>query len=323
MISAPEVHVRVRLNESEADRRSRTDGYVCELNVPVGWEDRVQGILGAWTKRFPNSSLPISTLELIYNEPAHQGLGSGTQVSCLVAAALWEAHRRTLNKVDALGSTNGSLDVAMLSRLSLRGLRSHIGLSGFLEGGLIYDPGRSIPEEEPFAGSVNTSMSARSIERIAFPDWPILLIQNHEFTGEHGDAEKLKFQQCADSPNFNRERMLELIVEDLLPAAKNRDWNRWDRCIGEYGHLAGLIFHKVQSGVFRSQAIKKVVERLHELGCQGACQSSWGPTVAVAARDLNHAEDLRSKMTSDFPSLTIRITHAMNSGATVSDVGSS
>jgi beta-ribofuranosylaminobenzene 5'-phosphate synthase len=274
------------------------------------WKDRLLSVCNQWLDSHSLITIPISSLRL--NAPLpHQGLGSGTQVASMIAFLLWRVS--LFNSTEArhgdsqLSTSSRPIEnptIQELATVSLRGLRSHIGLAGFLGGGFVVDLGQS-------ANDLNRTTS------IPFPEsWPILLFRNRSLTGTHGSMEKKWFEECSRIPNPHRLQMLQLVEHAIVPSVRNRDWVTWDAAIGEYGRLAGSVFSKAQGGIFRSPQIEQLVSFGNALGFHGVTQTSWGPTVALIAQDEERANWLIDKYQTQWPELTIEKTNAFNLPAT-------
>jgi beta-RFAP synthase len=255
------------------------------------WKSRIATLCERWMSICKETVLPLKQIILHKSAPPHCGLGSGTQVACAVTALLESASSRTISTTEQLKNLTG------------RGARSCVGLQGFMEGGFIVDYGHS------------DTMSRRSL-RLDFPSlWPLLLVRVSTSMGDSGDAEQQMFNQCASHSNPNRERMIELIETEIIPAVQTENWERWDQSVGQYGAYAGQIFSECQGGVFRTPEIGRLVDSLAKLGCLGAAQSSWGPTVLIAAKDPEHAMWLTNAIKTEFPDALIECTSPQNNPA--------
>ncbi|MEQ1828422.1 MAG: hypothetical protein ABL921_20845 [Pirellula sp.] len=292
------------------------------------WKPRIQSQLAAWEKM--RSHPTIASLALDQAPIPHCGLGSGTQVACTVAASLLASEylsgpnglrtqkvvaemglaQLIQNEIDCTGATDSVCPRELIAQLSHRGKRSNIGLCGFLEGGFIYDRGRTSPTSE--TAPVHRTM------RVSFPDdWPIILICSNAFSGDSGAAESSMFEQCSTQPNPNRDRMLELVESELLTALANHDWPTFSQCIGRYGRMAGQVFETAQGGLYRTPAIASTVEAANSLGLSSATQSSWGPTVCAVAQDPAHSRWCVERLRTMLPHAAIRSVHAANVPAQV------
>lgn len=284
------------------------DTLIEELDIESSpyWKDRLLSVCKQWLDSHSLVVLPISSLRL--NAPLpHQGLGSGTQIASMMAFLLWKVSMSKSHDDSPSLTFSQSMEpptIQELAALSLRGLRSHIGLAGFLGGGFVVDLGQS-------ANDRNRTTS------IPFPEsWPILLFRNRSLTGTHGSMEKKWFEECSRIPNPHRLEMLQLVEHAIVPSVQNCDWVTWDAAIGDYGRLAGSVFSKAQGGIFRSPQIEQLVSFGYALGFHGVTQTSWGPTVALIAKDEEQASWLIDKYQMQWPELTIEKTNACNLPAT-------
>jgi len=264
-----------------------------EILADTYWSRRIAILLERWCSIRNNSELPIRKLILSQSAPPHCGLGSGTQVACAVISLLEQASGRTISSTEELRNLTG------------RGVRSCVGLQGFMEGGLIVDYG-------------GTEKTPRNSRRLSFPtEWQLLLVRVSSTLGDSGDAEQQMFNRCASIANPNRERMLDLIESEIVPAVQSHDWIRWDAAIGQYGFYAGQIFSLGQGGVYRTPAIGALVDECAQLGCFGAAQSSWGPTVLMVAKDSDHANWLTVSIKKRFDDAHVISTSPRNCAASL------
>lgn len=273
------------------------------IGANIYWESRVRSVIDHCCTQFyaegrcaTTRVSPVQSIALKDVPKPHCGLGSGTQMACTVAAIF-----------AASLDSSMPLSVARLSELSLRGRRSNIGLRGFLEGGLIVDYGKDS----------GTSSESRT-RRWDFPNWPVLIVQDHRSLGDSGDTEATMFDRCSQRPNPNRQSMLQLIEQQLLPSLATRDWEGFDQAISCYGKWAGQIFEPVQGGIYRNSGIAETIAAANASGIQGACQSSWGPTVCAIARDYEHALWCQSQLQQRLPHSIVTLTQAMNQPALTS-----
>jgi len=274
--------------------------------------------------------MPVDTVRLLESPTPHCGLGSGTQMACTLIAALAAATAR-IHQVNTETTLTASIEDLLLpfavkdarnkkeqirrtlGRLSNRGARSNIGLTGFLEGGLVVDYGQS-----EYVQSDSAQSEMARTERLDFPmEWPILIVSEGTSSVDFGSREIEMFAACSKRPNPERETMMSLIRHELVPATIARDWHRFDRSIGEYGRLAGQVFSSVQGGIYRTSRIADIVSFTKSHGVQGAVQSSWGPSVCIVTRDRVQALGCIQKLTNHFPGAIVHSTFAANEPATV------
>ena len=295
----------------------------CCIQADDYWRPRIEAVANQWSKTA--SDLPVQSIIVTESPLPHQGLGSGTQMACTVAALLTAAERLQLSGVSVFEMPLSALftcddpnfpgarqtyPMEALAKLSQRGKRSNIGLCGFMEGGFVLDHGKSIP-----AGS--GAPSETRTERVAFPDWPVLIIQDSTSLGVSGNDEVAMFERCSDCPNPNQEAMLQLVQQKMLPAIAARDWTQFDVALGQYGRWAGQIFESVQGGIYRTPQIAATIDIAKRLGIEGATQSSWGPTVCAIAQDDAHASWCRDRLQRLLPGAIIVLTKAANHSAQV------
>jgi beta-ribofuranosylaminobenzene 5'-phosphate synthase len=272
------------------------------------WKDRILTVCKSWLDRHHSTSLPVSKLQLSAPLP-HQGLGSGTQIASMIAFLLWQVSRSHSGISQADGDTSDALQtieyptLSELAAWSLRGLRSHIGLAGFLGGGFVVDLGQS-------AGDLSRTKT------IPFSDsWPVLLLRDPSSVGTHGPLEKKWFEECSRTPNSNRLRMLKLVEDYIVPSIEHADWATFDHAIGEYGRLAGSVFSKAQGGMYRTPQMEQLVAFGDSLGFHGVVQTSWGPTIALITKDEDQVHWLIEKYQTQWPELTLEKTYACNAPA--------
>ncbi len=322
-------------------------------DAPVGmsiraneyWKPRIESFLNwDFARKYDNQNgtdcqRPLSFLESIslHSTPSpHCGLGSGTQMACSLAVLLQSVKSldddnlltlpKKISLEDVLHSYRDKLPAEpkrslrhVLATLSHRGKRSNIGLQGFLEGGFIVDHGHEYSDDVSVRTDVPTAPSTRRTDRYHFPsDWPVLLVHDHSSAlGDSDDAELQMFDRCSSAPNAGRGAMLSLVSNEIVPAVLSKDWETFDRSIGQYGKLAGGVFASVQGGIYRTPQIASAVATIQRLGIQGAVQSSWGPTVCCVLRDADHAAWCAEQLRNAIPNATITTTYAANQSAQV------
>ncbi|MFN7796554.1 MAG: hypothetical protein ACK5Q3_13430, partial [Planctomycetota bacterium] len=210
----------------------------------------------------------------------HIGLGSGTQFAC-AASALLNSLQDGNQAPENRGSNLWTVD-------SGRGLRSHIGLHGFLHGGLIVDLGQS---------SELSHLDPERTRSHSFPiQWQVVLLHEPIYQGDSGASEQAIFDHCSAYENPNRERMLELIQQQILPAISDEDFPQATRAIGQYGELAGNVFSSAVGDAYRTPRIRHWIDRFRSMGLEGVGQSSWGPVVFVMVQDADEASWLVDKI---------------------------
>lgn len=250
------------------------------VEVPSGPEYWRERFLSVWNS--VHASLPgliercIDVRWPILPEP-HIGFGSGTQFSCSVVRLLMSLAS------DEEATEVGDRDLFFrLMHTAGRGKRSHVGLRGFLDGGLIFDEGGG---------------GERVTQAYVFPEnWRVLALWEPEYAGDSGQSEQNLFNACSHRENPYRDEMIGLIGDGLLPGITTGDWERFSSALGRYGECAGEVFRWVQGDVYRSARIRFWVEKIRSLGVLGVGQSSWGPVVYAILPDSDWAEWLRREL---------------------------
>jgi len=297
IIDQPVTHVEAELGGGTPieSLRIEANGY---------WMPRMVSAVESWRVGHRAETLPVRGLRLLTPPEPHVGLGSGTQLACCVAGLLSVAANP-----DSMGIANGWFsdvfgDAEALCAVSGRGRRSHIGLHGFLYGGLILDRG------EAADGQRDPTPSPSRTESLRFPnDWRIVTACDRSYVGDCGRDEAAIFEACSLRPNPHRDAMLRMVLEELLPAMSAKDWTTASRALGAYGALAGEIFRPLQGGVYRTPSIAEAVAALQRAGVSGVGQSSWGPTVFALARDEEHADWVETQLRAGMlPGTTTRVT---------------
>ena len=250
-------HPGVVLSASEAsDGRTSAHGPLSERvlefasKVEMGLTDR-------------GMSPPPLAFQVESVGPQHSGLGVGTQLGLAVA------------RLSCTLSGWSQPTTEDLAALSGRGLRSGIGLHGFMSGGLIVDGGRGLSEGIP-----------PLLARLDFPaDWSILLVIAPGPSGLHGSREVQAFRNLPDWPSSLVDRLCRLTLLGLLPAVVERDLGAFGQALEAIQEGVGRAFAPAQGGsVFASDRAALIFEGLRSAGLTGLGQSSWGPTLYGFAR---------------------------------------
>lgn len=201
--------------------------------------------------------------EMLHAPPEHAGLGVGTQLSLAVTRVL-----------SAMAGVE-PISIADLADLSERGLRSGIGLHGFVHGGLIVDGGRRTSRGIP----------PLLVRQDFPPDWGILVVIPGPFLGLHGPAEIQAFAQLSPLPRSLTDRLCHLVLLGLLPAVLEHDLISFGRAVSELQEHVGNHFSPAQGGPFARPAVESIVRYLEGEGLSGIGQSSWGPAIYAFTDD--------------------------------------
>ena len=229
--------------------------------------------------------------------PAHNGLGSGTQLALATGMAVC---RLAGLEVEAR-EIAGILD---------RGARSGIGVAAFEQGGVLLDGGLGAGQALP-----------PLLCRLPFPSkWRILLVFDRSSGGLCGAAEGEAFRRLPPFPAETAAHLCRLVVMAALPALAEADLARFGAAVSELQRVTGDYFAPAQGGRFASPAVAEVLAWLEAEGVPGYGQSSWGPTgfallpSAAEARRLALAAQRRWPEESG---LRFLVQRGRNSGASV------
>jgi beta-ribofuranosylaminobenzene 5'-phosphate synthase len=229
--------------------------------------------------------------------PAHAGLGSGTQLALAVGAAV-------------IRLSGMAADPRTLGELVDRGARSAIGMAAFTDGGFIIDGGRGTRDQAPPV-----------IVRAAFPDdWRILLVLDRTAIGVHGDRETRAFSALREFPQSTAAHLCHLTLMRLLPGLAERDLPMFGKALTEIQQVVGSHFSGAQGGgIYSSENVGRLVQRLGVLGATGLGQSSWGPTGFAFVDSADAANKLFHTLGEDAKGLglEIMVVRGRNSGASL------
>jgi beta-RFAP synthase len=235
--------------------------------------------------------------------PAHQGLGSGTQLGMAVAHAL----ARLADEPD--------IDPLKVARRVGRGQRSAIGIHGFASGGFLMD-----------GGKIHEELIGHLEKRVDVPsDWRFLLVAPPgQAAGLSGRDESEALKQLPATSSEMTERLWGLAGSEMVPALTAADCERFSAALFEFGRTVGDYFRPVQGGTYASPAAAALVDWIQSRGFRGVAQSSWGPTLAVCCPDQASAESLREQLRADsqWQAIHTRIVRPLNAGAKVQSITS-
>ncbi len=230
--------------------------------------------------------------------PEHVGLGSGTQLSLAIGAAL--------NEFYGLGLT-----VRQIAALTDRGLRSGIGIGVFEQGGLVVDGGRG-----------EKTITPPVLVHIDIPeDWRFILVFDRRGQGLHGQQEIQAFKKLPPFPQSEAARLCYLLLMQGLPAAAENDINKFGDAITQLQRSVGEHFSSAQGGIFTSPEVAQAMQWLQQQGAVCIGQTSWGPTGFCAIDGSKLAESIAEQARLTFmaiENLSFTVVSARNSGGDVS-----
>lgn len=229
--------------------------------------------------------------------PEHVGLGSGTQMSLAIGAAL--------NEFYGLGLT-----VREIAAVTDRGLRSGIGIGVFEQGGLVVDGGRG---EKTVTPPVLAHMDVPD-------DWRFILVFDQRGQGLHGQQEIQAFKELPPFPENEAARLCYLLLMQGLPAVAENDIIKFGDVITQLQRSVGEHFSSAQGGVFTSPEVAAAMQWLEQQGAVAIGQTSWGPTGFCAIDGLQLAESIADRARqafAHFDKLSFVVASARNSGGDV------
>lgn len=317
MLAGPKMHARISFDSVTADVSISDD---IDAESASEYLQRIQ----SWQAK---SKTP-SQVELLKGYPFHAGLGAGTQLACLlsVAEALasfeirgkfksqpssashWQSVGQALTIGNDDNSIHSSFNAESLALLSGRGLRSAIGLTGFLEGGLVLDQGHE-----------NGDLLRRKIQAqvVQIPKaWRFVLIRGHASSAITGPLESTMIGRMAAKANPSRARMLEL-ARIALDHATSASFDAFCSVLEEYMQLAGDMFAPVQGGRYNGAVCAQAVAIASQYGLKAVGQSSWGPTIFGLCESQSQAESIAHSIRQHADNWTVQISSAAASGAMV------
>lgn len=229
--------------------------------------------------------------------PEHVGLGSGTQMSLAIGAAL--------NEFYGLGLT-----VREIASVTDRGLRSGIGIGIFEQGGLVVDGGRG---EKTITPPILSHMDVPD-------DWRFILAFDRRGQGLHGQQEIQAFKELPPFPQSEAARLCYLLLMQGLPAVAESDIVKFGSVISQLQRSVGEHFSSAQGGVFTSPEVAVAMQWLEKQGAVAIGQTSWGPTGFCAIDGAQLAESITDQARlafAHFENLSFVVASARNSGGDV------
>ncbi len=269
------------------------------LEVTGELSDRVLTFVEDWAQWHGQSELPSCRIEVLSVPRQHVGLGVGTQLGLSVASGL----------NCFLGQPE--LPLEELVQSVRRGARSAIGSYGFSSGGLIVD-----------AGKTETDQMSSLEARLPLPDaWRWVLICPPQGSGLSGKREGKAFEQVEPVSEAISERLTNEIHQEILPAAREKQFERFARGVFRFGELAGSCFASVQGGAYHGAELIKRVDWLRSMGIEGVGQSSWGPTLFALFENESAADAFVAYAQQDpmGERLEYQVTSTDNCGASISE----
>lgn len=298
------------------------DAGAVRIEAPDAFCQRMRQVLTRFTKLSPQAALP-ERMALVSGLPLHSGLGAGTQTACATAAALHVFARHQLQEqqpreLASLQALSGIADAQELARWSGRGLRSAIGLQGFLAGGLLLD--RGLPKPSPPQRERSTRQV--QVDTAAFPaEWSVVLLKPQAPHPICGREESALLAELARQPNPHRAKMQARAEEVLqiaraaMPSDPSNCFDDFVRALERYLEMAADLFAPLQQGAYNGPQVEAAVERARAAGLRAVGQSSWGPTVFGLAPNHDVAHAARQRLLQHYGEQECWLAKALSPGA--------
>ena len=240
--------------------------------------------------------------------PAHNGLGSGSQLALAVAKAICELYGRDV----------ATRDLALLTG---RGGTSGIGTAAFEQGGFIVDGGHRFGAAQEKTG-FSPSSASRGIRPPPvigwhkFPgDWQVLLAIPDLPAGASGAKEVDIFRSCCPVPLEEVRALSHEVLMRVLPGIAEHDLDLFGSSVNT---IQTLGFKRIEH-TFQPPAVGRLLETMRSAGAAGAGLSSFGPACYAVfdtgIREGEHA--VRSFLDAECGGGVCLVTAARNSGARV------
>ena len=276
-------------------------------------------------------------VRLLQALPLHSGLGAGTQLAASVATGLElfaraQSHSAIVEPSVSTGpcpkpcqttaaaqwhtihDTQPTWTAQWLSQYADRGLRSAVGLVGFLHGGLILDEGYT-PE---YAGDAVSKQAARPLTAQTLQlahEWRVVLAVPQQRVEVSGAKEAEVMAELGSFPNPHRKQMLALALRATCLAADNSHFVEFTDCLDQYMQFGAQLFSRYQGGLYNGDDVTEAVRLAQAVGLRGVGQSSWGPTVFGFAESQACAERYTEQLRHQRPDWSVRISTPAKGGA--------
>jgi len=281
----------------------KVEAIPCQILKAEGVDaERTLKIAQAFLNKFPRARpVQISVSRTI---PEHVGLGSGTQLSLAVGAAIASLYGLKAN-------------VREIAKALGRGIVSGVGVNVFERGGFILDAGRkSVIETAPIQSGLPLTLL-----QTKFPEeWRFVVAIPNAGTGLSGRAESEALSNLPPSSPELVGKICRLIIMKMLPSLIEKNLKEFGESLTTVQNLVGESFNQAQGGNFFSSLIEDCVQFMVTSGAYGAGQSSWGPTVYGLVDNDRNAEMLKRRVErflNDRDGGTVFVARANNGGARI------
>lgn len=206
---------------------------------------------------------------------SHAGLGSKTAILLSVCQAYLALFKKQLSALE-------------MAKLVGRGGTSCIGVHGFHTGGFIVDCGHSFSmkgETFRISGLARDVPPGPLIGRYHMPEWPMLLITPNA-RKIHGRLEQQYFESVCPIPLEDVRTVCHTIMMILIPAVIEDDIETFSQGV----RILQTCRWKSHQISCQTEVIRKVMDRLTDMGLSGVGMSSWGSSVVATGAALNSVE---------------------------------
>lgn len=312
-----------------------TTGTKLELGRRIAAvQQQRQRLLGTCTSA-PSATCHVKLLSAL---PLHTGLGAGTQLAASVATGLelfaraqadaseWEppsssdARPAPIHGADGDGRWHSVANVQpplspqWISRHASRGLRSAVGLVGFLHGGLILDEGYTPAYVHDASSSHFVRPLAAHALQIA-DGWRVVLIAAQHRAEVSGVEEAELMAELGTLANPHRNDMLDLAQRVKSLAPHHDRFADFTDCLEQYMELGAQLFCSYQGGLYNGADVTEAVHRARAVGLHGVGQSSWGPTVFGFAESQQAAQRSIEQLLGQRPDWSVQLSTPARHGA--------
>lgn len=241
--------------------------------------------------------------------PRHAGLGSGTQHTLAVLAAIARAYDRPIRAHERAPQLG-------------RGGRSGVGVAAFERGGFVLDaghPSARFTTDRPDPGA--WTVPAIAVRHSIPSDWRFLVIVPESDSGPSGEAEDRAMRAVVERADPDRtDEVAGVLTRRLLPAIAEGAVERFGEAVAEVGRLNGAWYTDEQGGLYRPPVGELVAALEESPAVFGAGQSSWGPAV-YGVTDADRAAEARAAAETALANAdvggTILVARGRNRGASI------
>ena len=267
MIDQPRTEIEIS-RASQFEILPHRDAAACQKAV-TAWFDSLKVTLKNDFSIDQLTELPLK-IRIKATPPRHAGFGSGTQLALAAAFAVNSFLELPVPKAEEIAVSIG------------RGKRSAIGSHGFFQGGFLVDRGK-----------LTTDLLAPLDFQVDFPaDWSIVTITSLKGLGLSGNQELDAFSKLPQTTQDERQEMIEIVRNQVLPGLLNTDLDAFGDGIFEFGRRSGMMFEQIQNGPYYGSEAEALVNKIRKLGIRGVGQSSWGPCIFAVLNNDSEADDL-------------------------------